>query len=377
MNQNVTMQSRNLAVDFARVLAIVLMIQGHTLDVLLGPAFRQGMAFDLWLFVRGLTAPTFFVLSGISFTLASLRHWDSYLHLSPQLYRRLGRFALFICLGYLMHLPIRTYHDIRWLDTAGWQSGLQVDVLQCIGLTLAGLQILLLLAKTPARFAQLAVSIGAAIVVLTPVVWKINWSEYLPLSLASYLTGHTGSWFPLFPWAAYPLIGVGLGYLYAQQVAGGARLPLRPLVWGGTALLALGLWLQKIPITIFTNIDYWRSSPNLFLVRIGCICLAFAMIYSLVQKIWIPRQPVHSLAKESLTIYFVHICILYGSLWNTGLKQSIGANLSWLPTLGWIALMLTSMLLLGWTWNRFKTAQPMRTHLVRAAIAVAVAYSLI
>jgi uncharacterized membrane protein len=371
------MQSRNLAVDFARVLAIVLMIQGHTLDVLLSPTHRESLIFNLWLFVRGLTAPTFFTLSGISFMLASVRHWDSYLHASPQVFRRLGRFTLFIGLGYLMHLPIRTYYDIKWLDTAGWQSGLQVDVLQCIGFTLVSLQILLLLSKTPARFAKLSVSIGAAIVILTPLIWKVDWSQYLPLSLASYLTGHTGSWFPLFPWSGYPLIGVGLGYLYAQQVANGSRLPLRPLVWGGTALLALGLSLQKIPITIFANIDYWRSSPNLFLVRIGCIGLVFAMLYWLVQQIWLPRQPIHSLAKESLTIYFVHICILYGSLWNTGLKQTIGANLSWLPTLGWIAVMLTTMLLLGWTWNRFKSAQPLRTHLVRAAIAVAVAYSLL
>src|ERR1700722_15778783 len=118
-------QSRLIVVDFARVLAILLMIQGHGLDVLLAPVYRQGAVFQSWLYLRGLTAPMFFTLSGISFALSSMRHWDRYSHFSPTLLRRLRRFAFFILLGYTMHLPVKSFHDFRYLDPAGWQGWLQ------------------------------------------------------------------------------------------------------------------------------------------------------------------------------------------------------------------------------------------------------------
>ncbi len=42
----------------------------------------------------------------------------------------------------------------------------------------------------------------------------------------------------------------------------------------------------------------------------------------------------HSLAQESLIIYFVHICILYGSTWNPGIRRWIGPTLAPLSALG-------------------------------------------
>jgi hypothetical protein len=133
--------------DVARVLAIAFMVQGHTLDVLLAPAYRQGFVFNSWLFLRGLTAPMFFMLSGMAFATSSLSRWESYAEFSPALFRRFGRYAFFIALGYVMHLPVKTFRGIRYLDAAGWQSWLQIDVLQCVGLTLIFLQLLVLAAR--------------------------------------------------------------------------------------------------------------------------------------------------------------------------------------------------------------------------------------
>lgn len=209
-------QGRLILVDFARALAIVFMIQGHALDVLLAPAYRQGAVFNYWLFLRGLTAPMFFTLSGVSFMVSSLRRWDSYSHLTPALFRRVGRFAFFILLGYALHWPAKTLHDFRYMDLAAWQGWLQVDVLQCIGVTLILLQIAILIAGTPARFAKIAAGTSAAIVLGTPVIWAAHGIHRLPLSLASYFDSHTGSLFPVFPWAGYVFFGAAVGYLYVQ-----------------------------------------------------------------------------------------------------------------------------------------------------------------
>lgn len=376
--QGARAQTRLLLVDFARVLAILFMIQGHTLDVLLAPVYRQGTAYDSWLFLRGLTAPMFLTLSGVSFTLASVRHWDSYLRMSPQLSRRLRRFGFFILLGYAMHLPVKSFTDFRFLGAAGWRSGLQVDVLQCIGLTLILLQLLVFVGKTPQVFAKLSLGIGAFIVLFSPVSWALNWTRVLPLPLASYFYARTGSIFPLLPWASYVLVGAALGYLFAQRQSGRKPFPIRPLAAGGALLILLGTVLHQLPFSPYgVDVNFWKTSPNLFLIRVGSVCTLLAVLAYATRRIRIPEQATRSLAQESLTIYFIHVCLLYGSIWTVGLRQMIGATLTPLPTLGWICVFVASMTALGWTWNWTKRAKPGGSLLIRStAVALVLAYGL-
>jgi len=368
--------SRLVLVDFARAVAVLFMIQGHTLDVLLAPNYRQGALFESWLFLRGLTAPMFFTLSGISFALSGIRRWDAYSRPSPAFFRRLGRFAFFICLGYLMHLPVKSFHDFRYLDAAGWQGWLQVDVLQCIGFTLIFLQLSLLFAPSPEIFAGLAAASSACVVLISPVVWDANAAGHVPPAIASYLNARTGSLFPLFPWSGYVFFGAALGYLFAQRWSGSSHSAGRPLAIVGIPLIFAGLCFAGFPVTLYRNIEFWKVSPNLFLIRVGSVCCLLALLAYLTRRIAIPQRAARSLAQESLTVYFVHVCLLYGSIWNVGLRQTIGANLAPLPTLGWACVLLVSMTLLGLSWNWHKKAAPMANRLVRTAIVVAIAYGL-
>jgi uncharacterized membrane protein len=367
---------RLLAVDLARVIAILFMVQGHTLDVLLDPGYRQGFLWDKWLYLRGLTAPTFFTLSGFSFLIASSRHWESHIHLSSDFFRRIRRFLFFVFLGYAMHVPFRTVRDVKWLDAAGWQSWFQVDVLQCIGLTLAALQLLVLATKTPRRFAIATATIGAFIVLVTPLLWNYAPHSGLPPWLAAYFTGYTGSFFPLFPWSGYVLFGTVLGYGYLQLSTRPQAFPVMSLAGVGVGLIALGVTFQHLPVTVYQNIDYWKVSPNLFLSKCGWVCLILSSLIFVTRRIHLPEKPIQALAQESLTIYFIHVCVLYGSLWNTGLRQKIGAVLTPLPMLGWVWLMLIAMISVGLAWSWFKKVEPKRSHWVQAAIMVAAVYSL-
>jgi uncharacterized membrane protein len=367
--------TRHIAIDLARVGAILFMIQGHTLDVLLSPELRQGFVFDKWLLLRGLTAPTFFMLSGVSFFLATSRRWDSYLTWSPVLFKRLRRFAFFIVLGYFMHFPVRSLGDFRWLDANGWEGWFQVDVLQCIGLTLTGLQVLVLLAKTPERFAKIALGAAATVVLLTPITWHVGFN-FAPHALSAYLNGLTGSLFPLFPWSAYVLFGVAVGYYCRTRQTSTGSLPLGHLATGGLCLIAGGAVLQRIPISLYGSLDYWHTSPNLFLARVGWVCLLVSGLAFLAKRVRLPENAIRSLAQESLLIYFIHVAILYGSLWNPGLRQLIGSTLGLPSTMAWIAAMLIVMVLLAWGWNWTKKNAPGRTLAVRAAIVLVAAYSL-
>jgi uncharacterized membrane protein len=359
--------ARVVLVDVVRVLAIVFMIQGHALDVLLAPAYRQSLAYDVWLFLRGLTAPTFFILSGASFTLATMRHWENYVQPSWKLLRRLVRFSFFVCLGYAMHLPAASLRDFQFVDAAGWLAWFQADVLQCIGLTLIGLQCLVLCASTPARLAWWSGVAGAVVVLLTPLTWAADWTVLVPLPIAPYFNGHTGSYFPLFPWAGYVLFGAALGYHFRQWSVTPER-PVRLLVAGGAVLGLAGVALVRPLVSLYGNLDFWKTSPSQFLIRAGCVCLLFAFFARVTSRFRLPVRTFRALSEESLLIYFVHLCILYGSVWNPGLRQMVGATLAPLPTLGGVALLVLAMLLLGWTWNSFKRAEPRRSYVLRFAV---------
>jgi acyltransferase len=378
MPQSTTPGARVISVDLARALAVVMMIQGHTLNVLLAPTYRENSVFDAWVFVRVLTSCLFLFLSGFAFTLATTRHWEDFLRPSTRFWRRLRKFAFFLLLGYALHFPVYHLADFRFLSKDGWRGFLQVDVLQSIALTLIGLQLLVLVARTLRRLALLALAGAAIVVLLTPLVWAFPWADFMPLTLAAYLGAATGSPFPLFPWAAYVLAGAGLGYIYiARQRAPGA-LPFPALLLRLGALIGFsGLLFESVPFTLYANINFWKTSPNLFLIRLGCVLVLLAAIFAVGPFLRRLPRVVSSLAQESLTVYAVHLCVLYGSIWNLGLAQRIGPGLGAAETLGWIALLVVSMSLLAWGWNWSKKNQPPQSRVARAAVALALAYCLL
>lgn len=355
--------SRSATVDLARVLAILFMILGHTLDVLLAATYREGAVFSSWLFLRGLTAPTFLLLSGFCFAVSTARHSTSNRRPSGTFWRRLGRFAFFIALGYAMHLPGRTIQAFRMLDDEGWQRWFQVDVLQCIGVTLIFLQVTAVVSKTPRRFAITTFVVAVFIVGAAPSIWTANWSAYVPPSIAAYLSGHTGSLFPVFPWAGYAFLGAAAGAAWVDYQESGVPVLRRAWPLLGLILILAGLFLEYGPTNLHGATGLWAASPNLFLIRLGCVVLVLRVVGHIVKLFRVPTFPVRSLAQESLTVYFLHVCILYGSVWNPGFRQWIGSTQSPLAAVGWGLVLVVSMMGLALAWNKAK--QSMRPFLLR------------
>src|SRR5215510_13550273 len=138
-------QSRRVVfIDLARALATVFMLYGHTVAALLAPRYQVGTWFDIWVFQRGLTSCLFLLLSGFAFSIATSKHWSVHGRLSPALFKRTRRFALFIVLGYALHFPVARFADLGSATSDRWQSFLLVDVLQLIGVTFLLVQITVL-----------------------------------------------------------------------------------------------------------------------------------------------------------------------------------------------------------------------------------------
>ena len=62
-------------IDIVRAFAILMMLQGHFIDTLLSIEYRDisSTAFKIWSYFRGITAPTFFTISGLIFTYLLLK----------------------------------------------------------------------------------------------------------------------------------------------------------------------------------------------------------------------------------------------------------------------------------------------------------------
>jgi len=363
-------------VDLVRVIAMALMVQGHTLDVLLLPTYHSAWWFNAWEFCRGFTAPTFLLLSGFSFALATIRRFDDHLTFGPKVWARLRKFAFFVLLGYSMHFPVHSVRDLSSAAPTSWQSFLQVDVLQTIGFSLIALQLLVLAVRHKTRFAIVTVTAALAVGLTAPLLWNSALVNSLPLALRSALIGTGGSLFPLLPWCAYVFLGAGLGTIYLT-VANSSNTMLKAFVPAGLALMLAGMRSEHLAVRIYGGLNFWPTTPHLFVTRVGFVLAVLGLATFATPLMQSSSTTLRSLAEESLLVYFIHVDLLYGSVWNRGLRNYLGGSLTFAQAYCWVIVMIAAMTALALYWNRAKKSHPLPSRALRtcvialAALAVA------
>jgi uncharacterized membrane protein len=370
------LKHRVIFIDLARALAVVLMLYGHTVSALLAPEYRNGTWFDVWTFQRGLTSSLFLLLSGFAFSIATSRHWPAHQRPGPPLVKRIRRFLLFIVLGYALHFPVARLGDLAGASDERWRSFLVVDVLQLIGVTFLAVQLLVMATQSRRRFTVAVFLLAVLVVGVTPWIWTSGWTADLRPGLAAYLTPATGSLFPLFPWSAFILTGAGLGQVYAHW--GAAHLgsySVRVLLAPGLALIAVVLGGRAVSLAPF-GVGEASFVPSEVAIRIGACLVALAAIAYAGGRINRLPHVFGAVAQESLLIYFVHLCIVYGSVWNRGLAQTYGEALGPLATAGWVVVLLVSMGALAWYWNWWKHSRPVAARWTALAAAGLLLYDL-
>lgn len=364
---------RVIFIDLARALAVVLMVSGHTSSALLASSYRTGNWVHAWEFQRGLTSALFLLLSGFAFSIATTRHWTSHITPSFALVKRLRRFGLFILLGYALHFPVRRFAMLADATDQQWRSFLSVDVLQLIGVTFVAVQLLVLIVQSRRVFMVVTFVLAAIVIAAAPAVWRTDWTTTLPLALASYLSPGTGSQFPLFPWAGFVLIGAGAGQIYAR--------------WGAANLGAFANWGMLVPGILLTivayviggtplpasGVDDFRWVPGQMLMRTGVCLVILGVVAHASRRIAQLPHVFGAVAQESLVVYFVHLCIVYGSIWNAGLYRSYGDALGPGATgLAVIAVVLP-MIALAWQWNVLKHHRPRVARVIALALGIGLA----
>jgi uncharacterized membrane protein len=354
--------SRIAYIDWLRGLACVVMFQTHCYDSWLGGPARDSGFFKLSQLGGTLPAPMFLFLAGVSVALVTDKLREKGASADEVARTTILRGGEI----FLLALLFRLQEYVLAMGYAPWTDLLRVDVLNIIGVSLILMGIVCRVAagggaadlgRLRNKTIAAAVVFAAAIALLTPPLWT-NWQpHWRAWWLESYINGvhifgTPQTWlFPIFPWSAFAFAGLAAGFLRlsdwprkneaaAVALAGAA----------GAGLIALGLHLDALPGQFYAVHDFWHTSPNFFLVRVGVL-----LVIAFGGYVWCRWgagekgfSPLIEMGKCSLLVYWVHMQFVYGGLSILHKRrESIGR-----ATVG-LGVIFVAMTLLAAARNRF------------------------
>ena len=378
--------------DLFRGAFILIMVEGHTLRALLDPAIQQTASFQFHELIHNLTGPAFLFASGASFVYSTQPHWESYRRWSPKLRRRLLRWLGVLAAGYGLQLTYRSlWHTLRDSTPEQFAFLVGLNILQCICLSLFLLQVVAMTFRDWRRFFWVAVLVTVAIGLATPFAW--NAGSRWPVWLGSLVSGRTRSFFPLLPYAGFSFAGAAWGYLHAlsrKQDNERQFLIRNTGLWGLLSVASVALSFLPLPV-IYS--DFWYTSPLFLFLRSGILGMIVTGLRLLdpspllgTPRAALPaREPGRGLrllavaGRESLTIYVVHLLVLYGSAFNpdTNLVKLLGTKQSLGGALLILAILTSAMVVLGVWWDSWKRARDRRVQGVKWLLVVYLAFALL
>ncbi len=355
--------------DLYRGFIVLMMLEGHVLRALLTADAQRSSLFVLHELAHGITGPGFLFGAGFAFAIATQRRWEYLLFLTPAFFRRAGRVLLLVIIGYALHIPFLSL--TKMLEQAmpqQWTVFFSFDVLQCIGVTLLGLRLLLLVLRSETSFIRSVVLILLAVVYATPFFWSQDLDHTVPRFVSMALNGLGASPFPLFPYSGFLLAGAAVAWDFLRHAQQGTENRfVRNLAILGLILVVAGYFLDWLPFQTYRSYNFWFTSPNYFWMRLGILCLLLSGLWffeSLVvhredSDVWMPKWLI-ILGVESFAVYILHLVVLYG--WVTNPQQNMaawwGLRLPLGPTLVALSGFTLVMVLISQLWHYVKKQHP-------------------
>lgn len=309
-----------------------MMLQGHFIDTLLADIYRDNnnIVYKTWEYFRGITAPTFFTISGLIFSyllIRAKRHGNVQKRIKKGLYRGLA----LIGIGYTLRIPV-----FEWLMGKFNSYFLIIDVLQCIGLSLITVVLIYKLTfKKTLIFSILMLLLGLVIFITEPLYRLLEVSS-IPTLFSNYITKENGSVFTIIPWLGYVCFGAFISTLFYRYLE---RPRFKPAIVIGFLLFGIVLITKSsylfmklyfsFDIKLFESIAYY----NYLFPRLGNVLILFSLFYLL--ETYIQRPLILKIGQRTLSIYVIHFIIIYGSFTGLGLNQLIGRTLTpWQALIG-------------------------------------------
>jgi uncharacterized membrane protein len=313
----VTKAQRLFFIDAMRAWAILMMLQGHFIDGLLDPVYRDtsNYGFNLWLYFRGITAPVFFTMSGFIFTYLLIRvpykGWSN-----PRIRKGIKRGVQLVFIGYLLRLNV-----FGLLKGQLYDSFFLVDVLHCIGISILTIIALYLLSsKTKAWVFPATLMIVTLLLFTFEPVYKEFTYSFLPDALANYFSKTNGSVFTIIPWVGYTAFGGFLSFFFYRYLSS-ANLYKISIPVAAIAGLSLIFFSSPLFASLYelTSIETFNgvANNNYLYIRLGDVLVVFAIF--MIFRALLTHRTIIAIGQNTLSIYVIHFILLYGSFTGLGL----------------------------------------------------------
>ncbi|WP_281989444.1 heparan-alpha-glucosaminide N-acetyltransferase domain-containing protein [Aquimarina aggregata] len=305
--------------DAIRAFAIIMMLQGHFVYTLLADEYRDtsNTIFNIWEYFRGMTAPTFFTITGFIFTFLLLKQGTIGID-NPRVLKGVKRAIKVILWGYLLRLSLYALY-------AGGvnPSFYYVDVLQCIGTSLLLLiGIYLIASKYGVVFFQNTILVIGTVIFLLQPMYEACILEFLPKTIANYFTHTNGSIFTIFPWFGYVCFGGFMASLFLKYLKQKDfyRYAIMVYLLAGFVLMYFSSSLL-MSLHDITSLEIFKSVAynNFLFIRLGNVCVLFAVF--IILRNLVSHPVVTKVGGKTLSIYILHFFILYGSWFEFGLNR--------------------------------------------------------
>lgn len=294
--------------DWLRGVAVLIMIEGHTVDSWTRLVDRDRLEYRWATVVAGFGAPIFLFLAGLALTLAAgsrLRQGASASDAAAAARRRAWQIFGLALLFRLQSLV---------LSGGSFAQLAKVDILNVMGLAMLGAALVWGLGRGHVSRALLLAAAAAGLAMMTPIVRTAPLLVHLPDPVEWYARAPAGQGaFTLFPWAGFVFAGAAIGtWLDSTRTAAAERRLNLVLAIGGPALAAAGYAASYLP-PIYRETAFWTSSPTFFFLRLGVLISAVPVAYA-VSSLWPGRSRVREFGAASLFVYWIHVEMVYGLL---------------------------------------------------------------
>jgi uncharacterized membrane protein len=356
-------RARVESVDWLRGWAVVLMIQTHLYDAWCNAAAKatEVYAWSRWL--GGVPSRLFLLLVGVSMAIKYEAQIAKGIERATMVRGAAKRGLEIVGLAYLFR--IQEYVLGGFYD---WRDIFRVDILNCIG---ASMFVAAFIAAPrrgkPAIVVCLAVA--AVCIALGPIVGPHHFPDWLPRPLTSYLGGERPmSWFPLFPWLAWVLIGVAVGHYWVRAGSTPRRQATAFVITAlvGVAMTGTVMLIRRHDPQIirYPSEIVQQMGPGTFFYRLGTIGPMALAAYLVTRFAGSRFSVMQQLGKTSLLVYWVHVELVYGHLFGRLHHKLSFAQ----ATLGFV-LMTAAMLALSLLRTKYWRGLPRRKARPMAAAA--------
>ena len=341
-NQNkLEKKPRLIFIDFARSIAIILMMEGHFTGAALSQEFRNDsyLLYTIWHYIHGLTSPLFFTITGVIFVyLLSANNSLSFFK-NDRVKKGFRRVLELIFWGYFIQLNLWSISKSIY-----YGSKLSLDwfyafhVLQSIGFGIFFLLLIYGVFKWIKKGSLYWYYLIGAIIMLIGYGYLRNYIQMDELAISNALKNGKTLYPKYFPsnspsfiqnmfygkysdftflrYSIYVILGGMLGSIiriYEHKIKEW---------WFGTLFFVSGLiiscFIQSILSTIGVELNSTINSYNL--VIFGYIVSLLGLLMLMFNFFNIKAKLFLKLGQNTLPIYVVHVIILYGGIFGFGLK---------------------------------------------------------